>query len=119
MPAQPRKAPVKKTTASVRARREVAAEPDKATFTFTVRGAEFTVPLVRLGNDRMYNLTIAMQEASESMDRIRYMGKIVRYLIGVAEQDRWVGLAKDDELPGALVVDTMQAINKAGNVPNS
>jgi hypothetical protein len=118
--AAPRKAaPRKSTGASVAARREVrAAKGTPAVVTFTLRGETFEIPTLRLGNDRTYNLTTAMQEAPDYGERMRFMGKLIRYLLGAAEQERWVALSRDDEAPGALVIDTLNAINKAENVPN-
>lgn len=120
MPGPARKAPAKKTAAAVRARREVRAE--KVTtppISVKVRGETFEVPVDRMGSDRAFTLTNAMRDATDFGQRLIAIGRLVRTLIGSANDDRFTALARDDEPAGTLVLEFMTELNKAGNVPNS
>jgi hypothetical protein len=119
-PARPpvKKAPAKKATAAVRARREVRSEKVAVPpVVVKLRGQVFEIPVDRLGSDRAFTLTNSMLDA-EGGARLRAMGRLVRTLVGPSNEERFTTLARDDEPAGTLVLEFMTELNKAGNVPN-
>lgn len=116
MPAQPRNAPAKKTArAAVAARREVRGEKKPpATLAIAFRGEKFDVPVDRLGAAFMQGQYMA--EFGVSGERI---SKMLFRLLGPQDSARFV----DSIGPGDNIVvvadEFLQALNKAGNVPNS
>lgn len=114
MPAQPRKAPAKKATASVRARREVRNEKNTIPpLTVTFRGEKFDIPRDRLGALFMRGQFLAEFGFDDSM-----FAQMFFKLLGKEDSARFLNLIREGDNPLTVANEFMGELNKAANVPN-
>lgn len=110
-----RRAPAKKATAAVAARREVRAEKTGAKpLAVTFRGQTFDIPVDRLGayfmrGQYMAEFGVDAEQISKSMFR----------LLGQRDSARFLDLMVEGDGIYDVVVEFSKALNKAANVPNS
>lgn len=118
MPAQPRKATPRKASAAVAARREVRGEKNKPTATIAVkfRGAEFTLPVDRMGSSRVYMRQKYMQQFGATNEAV---AGLLFELLGRVDSARFIELCGENDTIGAAATEFFAALNKASNVPNS
>lgn len=121
MPAQPRKSAqprkaAKKATAAVRARREVRNEGGKVPpLSVKFRGETFEIPRDRLGSARVL---LRIQHFRQELT-VATSSKLLFDLLGSADSARFIDTCEIGDGLGAVAIEFLDALNKAGNVPNS
>lgn len=113
---QPRKKPAKKTTAAVRARREVRAEKAKPKpLVIEFRKMTFDIPVDRLGSARLA-MRMHMLERFPSEKSV---ADVLFEMLGQANSARLIDLCEPGDSIVAVFNEFMAAASKAANVPNS
>lgn len=114
--AAPRKAPAKKITASVAARREVrtqkaTAPPTKVPF----RGVTFEVSLDKLGVERVYMRQKAFEHFGTSDELVALLFDV----LGARNSSQFIERLEPGDTLLEVAGEFFKALNKAGNDPNS
>lgn len=117
MTATARKPAAKKTTAAVRARREVRAEKNPAAAPLSVqfRGATFDIPRDRLGSARVAMRLQRLRRYPTTDSAV----DVLFELLGQVDSGRLIDLCEPGDDIAAVYLEFMQAADKAANVPNS
>lgn len=116
MPAQPRKAPAKKATAAVAARREVRAEKGKPKpLAVKFRGESFEIPIDRLGSARVY----MRQKLLQSTPTAEHQVDLLFEILGGDQSARFIDSCGPGDTIFTVAREFFDAIKKAANVPNS
>lgn len=117
MPTQPRKAPAKKATAAVRARREVRAEKNEVPpVTVPFRGSKFDIERDRLGSSRVFLRQQHMQTFGVTNEGL---SAVLFEILGEADSGRFIELCQPGDSLLSAANEFMAALNKASNSGNS
>lgn len=108
------KAPAKKATASVAARREARNGKKPEPLVVEFRGEKFEIPLDRLGAFFMRGQYVANFGADDEQ-----LSKLLFGLLGKTESARLLDLVGDGDYLLGVTNEFAVALNKAANVPNS
>jgi hypothetical protein len=111
-----KKAPAKKATAAVRARREVRAEKNQpAPLKVPFRGTTFEIPRDRLGSARV----LMRLQQLRRYPTVQAEVDVLFELLGQVDSARFIDLCGDGDDIETVYNEFMAAASKASNVPNS